>query len=445
MFPIVVGLNYKTAPVEMREKMSIHHSQIAANLQKLHTLRGIEGVVVLSTCNRFEIYAVTKDLDSGIDSIKDFLVGKSQVEREEINKYLYIYTLYPAVNHLFKVASGLDSMVLGESEILGQVGKAYDMAHKAGTANKIINVMFQKSLAVGKKVRTLTGIDQYSTSISYIAVELARQKITSFKDKKILILGAGEMGALTMKHVVAQGASTVMISNRSLERAQKVAADCQGEAVPFSQLEECLAEADIVFSATSSKSFIIGTEQLHFIMKKREKSSILLIDIAVPRDIHPQIKTIKGVDLYDIDDLRSVADSHQNARELAAKDAEKIIEEEMVCFRKWHNSLYVLPTITALKQRAEEIKSSQLEQALAKLGEISPKQEKVIRALANSIMQNFLHVPIMTLKEMSNTPQGHLYTQIIQSTFDLNVDNQSDFMDKKADETMKQLLEMKAE
>lgn len=424
MFPVVVGLNYRTAPVEVRERVSVHHSQMISALQKLKKNSAIEGVVILSTCNRFEIYAVTKEVESGINLIVDFLIKQSKDDNGGIKDYLYFYTLYPAVKHLFRVVSGLDSMILGESEILGQAARAYELSCNTGVNNKIINVMFQKALAVGKRVRTDTCIDHNSTSISYTAVELAKQKLGSFNGKKIIILGAGEMSALTIKHLVAQGASAVLVSNRSLEKAKALATDCQGQAVPLTEIESYLEEADLIFSATASKSFIIGSKLMMNVMKKRQKRSILIIDIAVPRDFEPGVKEIEGVSLFDIDDLRSVVDLHKSAREAAAKEAEKIIDEEMANFKKWHNSLFVLPTIAALQQRGEEIKNAQLDLAMSKLNGISPKQEKVIKSLANSIINKFLHVPITTLKEVSNTPQGHLYTEILQNSFHLEVNEE---------------------
>ena len=422
MFPIVVGLNYKTAPVEVRERVSVHHSQMTSVLKKVQMYSGIEGVVLLSTCNRFEIYAVTTDVETGLNSLKNFMMELSKDEGECIEKYIYTYSLYPTVKHLFRVVSGLDSMVLGESQILGQVAKAYELSCAAEVTNKVINVTFQKALAVGKKVRTETCIDQFSTSISYTAVELAKQITGSFQDKKILILGTGDMSSLTMKHLVAQGASTFIVSNRSMDRARDFAAQCQGQAVPLSDLDLCLEEVDLVFSATASKDFIVKADQMTKVMKKRKHRPLLMIDIAVPRDIDPDIKNIHGISLYDIDDLREVVDSHQSARELAALEAEKIISKEMDLFKDWHNSLSVLPTIAALQQRGEEIKSTLLNQAMPKLEGISPKQEKVIRALANSIINNLLHTPITTLKKVSNTPHGHLYTKVIQNSFALDLD-----------------------
>lgn len=421
MFPIVVGINYRTAPVEVREKFSIHQSQIVGALKELSRHPAIKGVVLLSTCNRMEAYAVTTDMEAGTHCLQEFLIRKFKNDRQGINRCLYTHTLYPAVKHLFGVVSGLDSMVLGESQILGQVAQAYEISSAAGVNNKIIHVMFQRALAVGKRVRTETGIDRYSTSISYTAVELAKERLQSLKDKKILVLGAGEMSALLIKYLAAQGAASLMVVNRSLAKAKEFARDCGAEAVSLAELESCLAEADLVFAATAAAGFVIKAESLQKALAERAGKPVLLIDIAVPRDIEPRVKNMPGVTLYDIDDLRGVVDGHQSAREAAAQEAEKIIEEEMAEFKKWHNSLFVLPTITALRERGEEIKQAQLDLALAKLGNISPKQEKVIRSLANSIVNKFLHVPVTTLKKVSDTPQGHLYTEILQNAFNLKV------------------------
>lgn len=424
MFPVVVGINYRTAPVEVRERVSVHHSQIASALEELHSHPEIKGVVILSTCNRLEVYGTVTEVEAGMHIIQDFLTRQYGDDHGSIQEYIYLHTLYPAVRHLFRVSAGLDSMVLGESEILGQVCKAYELACAAEANNKIINVMFQKALAVGKRVRTDTCIDQHSTSISYTAVELAKEELGEIQDKKILVLGAGEMSELIIKHLVAQGALTLAVSNRSLDRARSLASSYQAKAILFKDLDEYLERADLVFSATASKRFIIEHEQLRQVMIKRHNRPLFLVDIAVPRDIDPEVRKIEGVSLYDIDDLRGVVERHLSAKKEAADKAENIIEEEMASFKKWHNSIFVLPTISALQQRGEEIKNTELMHAFAKLGDLNPKQAQIIRSLANSIMNKFLHVPIVTLKELSNTPQGHLYTEIIQNLFDLNVNEE---------------------
>lgn len=424
MFPVAVGLNHHSASVEIREKMSIHPSQMREALIDLKSYPGLEGVVILSTCNRTEIYAATSDVEVGINSIKKFWSDHHGFDPKVLQQNLYVHTLYDAVRHLFRVVSGLDSMVRGETQILGQVAHAYEQASDVGVTNKAMNVFFQNALAVGKRVRTETQIDQHPVSISYTAVELAKQKFGELRGKQILILGAGEMSSLTAKHLVAAGATTILVSNRSFEKACLLAEEIAGHAVRFDDIDQYLAKVDIVISATASAHFVILPDRMEKMMQERMKRPILLIDIAVPRDIHPDVGAISEITLYDIDDLRGVIDRHHQEREIAAAMAEKIIDEEMTQFLKWHNSLFVIPTIVALQQKGQEIKELLINRALERLGALTPKQEKVIRSMANSIVNQLLHAPITNLKEFANTRQGHLYTEILQNLFDLDVDEE---------------------
>lgn len=401
--------------------MSFHSSRMKEVLKELKGYPELEGVVILSTCNRTEVYAVTTNVEVGIQSVKKFLANHHGVEENVLNQYLYVHTLYDAVRHLFRVTSGLDSMVRGETQIIGQVAQAYQQANEAAVTNKAINVFFQTSLAVGKRVRTETLIDQHPVSISYTAVELAKQHFGELEGIGILIMGAGEMSTLTAKNLVAAGASTVLVSNRSYDKAVLLAKECSGRAVRFDDMDQYLEDVDIVISATASKHFVILPKRMQEIMKHREGRPMLLIDIAVPRDIHPDVGEIPHITLFDIDDLRGVIDHHHQEREIAAANAEKIIEEEMLLFLKWHNSLFVVPTILALQKKGQKIKDAQVERALEHLGGLTPKQEKIVRSMANSIVNHLLHKPITNLKEYATTSQGHLYTEILQNLFDLDV------------------------
>lgn len=405
--------------------MSFHPSQMGKALNDLIKYPALHGIVILSTCNRLEIYAATTDIEVGLNSIKKFLAQHGETEEKQIEQYLYVHTLYDAVRHLFRVVSGLDSMILGETQILGQVGTAYEEAYETKVTNKVINVFFQNALTVGKRVRTETLIDQHPVSISYTAVELAEQKFGELCGKSILILGAGEMSALTAKHLVAAGATSVLVSNRSYDRAVLLAREFSGQAVRFDDMDEYLSQVDIVISATASKHFVLLPERLKQVVLQRKGRPLLLIDIAVPRDIHPDVSDLDGVTLYDIDDLQGVIDKHHHAREIAATLADKIIDEEMTQFLKWHNSLYVIPTIVALQQKAEEIKEVQLNRALDRMGGLTQKQEKAVRSLANSLVNQLLHTPITNLKEFADTRQGHLYTEILQNLFDLDVSEET--------------------
>ncbi len=394
-------------------------------LRGLKNHHALEGVVILSTCNRTEIYAATTDVEVGISSIKQFLANYHGIEEKILNQYLYVHTLYDAIRHLFRVTSGLDSMVRGETQILGQVASAYELANEATVTNKAINVFFQTALAVGKRVRTETLIDQHPVSISYTAVELVKQHFGELEGKGILIMGAGEMSTLTAKNLVAAGASTVLVSNRSYEKAVTLANEFSGLAVRFDEMDKHLTEVDIVISATASTHFVLLPERMQEIMNQRKGRPLLIIDIAVPRDIHPEVGNIPFITLYDIDDLQQVVDRHHQEREIAAEKAEKIIDEEMLLFLKWHNSLFVVPTIVALQQKGQQIKEMQLNRALERLNGLTPKQEKIVRSMANSIVNHLLHIPITNLKEYATTSQGHLYTEILQNLFDLDVEGEN--------------------
>lgn len=425
MFPVIVGLNHRTAPIEVREKTSLHHTALRDALLNLKNHPALQGVVILSTCNRLEIYAATMEVEKGVALIKAFLAAQAGMTTQEMNRYLYTQTLYDTVRHLFRVASGLDSMLLGETQIIGQVAKNYEIAYKNGTTNKVMNVLFQNALTVGKRVRTETQIDQHPVSISYTAVELALRKFGDLNGKSIMIFGAGEMGRLAVKYLVEAGASTVIVSNRSHERAIVLAEEFNGRAIQAEQVDSCLEDADIVISATSSENFVLLPERIAAAMRKRQDKPLMLIDIAVPRDIHPAAGEIDGVTLYDIDSLRGVVDRHQRERELAAQHSEDIIEEEMQQFCKWHNSLFVIPTIVSLQQKGQEIKNAQLERALQRLGALTPRQEEIVRSMANSIVNQLLHIPISNLKDVADTQQGHLYTEILQNLFELDVEEKT--------------------
>ncbi len=421
---VVVGVNHRTAPVEVRETLAFSEHGMGDSLQGLMAYPSIDGCVIISTCNRIEIYAATGEMDEGLKDIGLFLSRKSGVDISEIKNYTYSHTLYDAVRHLFRVISGLDSMVLGETQILGQVRQAYQISCANGTANRVINTLFQQALTVGKRVRTETGIDQNSVSISYTAVELAKQIFGSLHDRTVLILGAGKMSELTALHLVANGVAGVIVSNRSYERAVNLAERFGGKAVKFDQLQRYMEEADIVISCTAATHFVIRYQDVKALMSKQPDKKIMLIDIAVPRDIDPQVNEIPGVRLYDVDDLKHVVDAHLSERKIAAIKAEGIIEEELGEFMKWWSTQFAVPIIAALKKWGEEIKQQELQRALNRLGELSEHDQKVIGSLANSIVNKIMHVPVTMLKEYALTPEGHLYAEVLQNLFALDVSGQ---------------------
>ncbi len=424
MFILIVGLNHRTAPVEIREKLTFTKAKLPMVLDQLTEKKHIEGSVILTTCNRTEIYAAVHDVEKGLQNIKDFISTYCNFNKNDLRQYLYVKTLYDGVRHLFRVASGLDSMVLGETQILGQVKEAYEVSLNNKTTNGVLNALFQHAISVGKKVRTETLIDQNAVSISYVAVELAKQIFGDLSKRKVLVLGAGEMSRLTAKHLLANGVTTIMVSNRSYDRAVEMAKEFKGKAVRFDNLFEQMANADIVISATAARHYIINEVDISNVMKKRKNNTLLLIDIAVPRDIQPEVANIEYVKLYDIDEMQNVIDKNLEERKAKALKAEEIIEEELKNFFDWLDTLYVVPTIIALQRKAEHIKNKELERARNRLNGFSEREEKVIGSMANSIMKQIIHEPIVNLKKYAVSGQGHLYSEICQNLFNLEIEGQ---------------------
>lgn len=421
MYLVTVGLNHRSAPVEVREKLTFPEDRLAEALNKLKSYKEVRGCVILSTCNRTEIYGAVIDVEKGLSGIRDFLARRCHVDKSELKNYLYTYTLYDVVNHLFRVAAGLDSMILGETQILGQVRVAYQQACDYGATNRVLNTLFQQAVSVGKRVRTETEIDRNAVSISYAAVELAKQRLNGLEGRSILVVGAGKISELTAKHLLANGVTDVLVANRSYDKAENLAAQFNGRAVKYENLFDHMAEADIVISATSATGYIIGQKDIHQVMKKRAGRRLFLIDIAVPRDIDPAVAKVKDVDLFDIDDLQHVVDSNLAERKKEAVKAEKIVEQEMDAFLKWLSMQFITPTVAALKQRGEEIKQKETLRAINRLGDLTEREKKVISSMANSIVNQLLHDPVVQLKHYALTHQGHLYCEILQNLFNLEV------------------------
>lgn len=417
----VLGLNHRTAPLEVREKLSFPDYSLKETVSTLHAYEGVESCVIVSTCNRTEIYAVLLD-ERGVDSLWQFLSSYCGYLAAEMKSYTYILTLDEALRHLFRVASGLDSMVLGETQILGQVKQAYLVALEVGTVSSLMNVVFQHALALGKRVRHETGIDKNPVSISYAAVELARQTLGSLEGRSVLIVGAGKMSELTVKHLLANGVSGVIVSNRSYDRAVELARQFGGRAVRFDKLYESILDADIVISCTAAAHYVIKAEFMEPVLADRGHSSMFMIDIAVPRDIDPAVGHLPGVALYDIDSLQSVVDSNLAERRRAASLAEEIIEQRLEEFMCALGTRFVVPTVAALKRRGEEIKQKELQRAINRLGELSDREIKVIGSLANSIVNQLLHEPITRLKDYAQTPEGYHFAEALQKLFDLETE-----------------------
>lgn len=423
MYVLLVGINHHTAPVEIREKLAFTGGVINQAYEYLKDKENLEGAVILHTCNRTEVYATARDIDLGMGALKQFMERFSPLSQEEMERYLYRPNCYDAILNLFRVASGLDSMILGESQILGQVKEAYQGAKDEGASDGVLNTLFQQAISVGKRVRSETEIDRHPISVSSVAVELARNQLGSLAGKKAVVVGAGEMSELTTRYLMEYGLSSVIVSNRSYAKAQAMARLFSGQAVPFDELPAHLDQADIVISCTAASHYVLNMSNCGDILKARQGRRVIIIDIAVPRDVDPALAEIDGVQIYDIDKLQHVIDINHLERKKASRQAQQIIQEELDKFNEKLASLYVVPVISALKEKAELIKKQELKRVFNRL-DLSEREKKVVSTLAHNIINQLLHHPVVNLKEMACSNQGHLYAEVSKKLFDLQVDTE---------------------
>ena len=395
---VVLGLNHKTAPVEVREKLAFDSEDFREAADTLFSrMPEIDEKVILSTCNRVEIYANAESAEKGLWALKKFLYRYHEIPEGTLEEFFYTYNSEEAVEHLFNVAGALDSMVLGEPQILGQVKDAYQSAMKVKATGRILNQLFQKAFSVAKRIRTETAVAENAVSISYSAVELAARIFGHLEGRSVLLIGAGEMIELAGRHLVGQGVKTVLVANRSYERAAKLATELGGSAVHYDSFEQELAGADIIISSTAAPHYVIKKSMVEKAVRHRAGKPIFFIDIAVPRDIEPAINELNNVFLYDIDDLDNVVRENRREREKEAEKAREIVKAEVTQFQQWLERLEVEPTIAAIRQKGEEIKKGELERTLPKLN-LSPEQEEAVRTMASSMINKLLHDPTIHLK-----------------------------------------------
>jgi len=419
MYLLVGGLSHKTAPVEIRETLEISLMKLDEALNDLLVRPSVKEGVIVSTCNRTEIYTIASEVPAGKEDILQFLSHYHEWDPGELAKYLYFYDNREAINHLFKVTSSLDSMVVGEAQILGQVKEAYAHALDRKATSIILNRLFNHAIAVGKKARSQTSIGESAVSISYAAVELAKQIFEDLTGHTVMILGAGEMGELTVQHLVDNGVSSVLVANRTPKRAEELAKRFKGRAVPFDRLVDYVAEADIVISSTAAQEYVINRKDMGRVISKRRGKPIFLIDIAVPRDIDPRVNKLENVFLYDIDDLEGVVKTNVAEREKEARKVHTIIHSEVDEFSSWLHSLDVTPTIAALRKKADEIKAAEVEKIMNKLNGLSEREKNLVRTLAGGIINKLLHQPIVKIKESTRQKDGYVYVESLRQLFDL--------------------------
>jgi len=417
---VIVGLNHRSASVDIRERLSVPENRMGETLHELLSSPMIEEGLILSTCNRVEIFAVVKETEKGLNAVKQFIIeSHPEVSPETLESSLYLYASVDALRHLYRVSSSLDSMIIGEPQILGQIKDAFDQAILHKTTGLILTKAFKKAISVAKRVRTETKISESAVSISYAAVELAKKIFGRLQSKSVLLIGAGEMSELAARHFVSNGVESITIANRSYDRALELAKTFNGLPVPFEEYPAELVKADIVLCSTGASHYLIGPEEVTKAIGLRQNRPIFFIDISVPRNIDPKINELDNIFLYDIDDLQMAVASNLRSREQEALKAEEIITEEIDRFTRWFKSLEAVPMIIALRERAETIRRAELEKVAGKMGNLNTAQREVLEHLTASIVNKLLHKPLTVLKDEVNSRNGSMMLEATRKLFDL--------------------------
>jgi glutamyl-tRNA reductase len=418
----LIGLNHKTAPVELREQLSSTCLPVAAGMDGDKILSAVKESLVLTTCNRVEILLTAEDLDRAFqEAIRTWEAPPHRTEAD-LKPYVYAYRGDDAVQHLFRVASSLDSLVVGEPQILGQLKTAYREAVKNRSTGVIMNRLLHKAFTVAKRIRSETGIADNAVSISFAAVELAKKIFQDLAGKKVLLVGAGEMAELAAEHLVHNQVQEIVVANRTLERAMDLAHRWRGRAVSLQEVPLALSGTDIVISSTGAPEILIRQAEVKAIMKQRKQRPLFFIDIAVPRDIDPEVNQLDNVYLYDIDDLQGVVARNIAARKDEAVQAEGIVREEALKFRNWMNGLEVVPTIVALRNKVEDIRLGELKKAGPVLQELTAEQQRAIEAMSQAMINKILHDPITFLKKPGDPLQVSEQADLTQKIFRLNAE-----------------------
>jgi len=414
------GINHRSAALPIRERYAIGAEKMGEFLQRGARLPHVEELAVLSTCNRVEVYAVSKHPRQAKQQLVQFLAEFQGADRAEIEKHNYYHLGNDAVLHGFRVAGSLDSLILGESQILGQVKEAYRVALEAGTTGRLLNKFFHRVFSVAKRIRTETAIAAHPVSVSYAAVVLAKQIFGNLEKKKALILGAGKMSSLAVKHLKASGVEKFYIANRTLERAEEMARQFGGEAIPFSNFEKWLEDVDLVLTSTNSPGYLIDGELLQAAFRRRKNTPIFFIDIAVPRDVSPDVNQLGNVFLYDVDDLGAVVEANKEGRFREGERALMIVEREVSEFAKVLRTFEVVPTISSLQKKIEKICQVEIDKAFQRLPNLDADSREVVENMASAIIKKVLHDPMVTLKEDHVQSETVDYAALVRKLFRLD-------------------------
>jgi glutamyl-tRNA reductase len=416
---VLIGLNHETAPVEIRERLTFGGDR-ELPFTLIRKIPFVKEFIFLSTCNRVEVLMTTPDPANAEMEIKKVFTESNGIPLGDFERCLYSYHEEEAVKHLFRVAASLDSMVLGEPQILGQIKDAYRQAADQKTSGVILNRLLHKTFSVAKRVRTETGICSHAVSISFAAVELARKIFADLKGKRAMLIGAGEMAELAAEHLISNGVAEIVVANRTLERAIELAQKFKGRAVSLDEVYDQLSKVDIIISSTGAPGLVINYDNVKSVMRARKNRPLFLIDIAVPRDIDPRTNEIDNVYLYDIDDLKGIIELNKAERQKEALRAERIVEEEVIKFKYWLQALDITPIIVSLREKAEQLRLKECRKTLSNMGSLTPEQEKAVHVLTTSIVNKMLHDPITYLKGKNSREHKDIYLDFARQIFNLN-------------------------
>jgi glutamyl-tRNA reductase len=415
----VAGLNHRTAPVEVREQLAVEDDKLRELLRDAQSAGVADELVVISTCNRVEVYGVAEVPGEARAAVFRRLCRQRGIDPAAIEPVLYTHLDDDAVHHAFRVAASLDSMMVGEPQILGQVKDGFALAQSCETVGPTLHTLFTQAFAVAKKVRTDTEIGHHAVSVSFAAVELARKIFAGLGGKAVLLVGAGKMGELAARHLVEHGAFPIYVANRTWARAHEMARALSGTALPFDELPTALASVDIVITSTGASEAVITRETVQHAMHGRRGRPLFFIDIAVPRDVEATVNTLDDVYCYDIDDLKQVVDANIRERAREAQRAESLVEREVAKFRARLSDVEVIPTIVSLRERLEGIRAGEVRKALSRLPDASPETRAAIEALSSAIVNKILHAPITKLRESSRAGAGRSWTEFVHELFGL--------------------------
>ena len=416
---VLVGINHNTAPVELRECIAFSKEESATAVQTLLRHPDLNEVMLFSTCNRVEVLLVTDQKSQAIPTTKEFISDFNKIPLEQFENSLYVHEGDEAVRHVFRVASSLDSMMVGEPQILGQIKDAYRTATGINTSGVILNRLLHRTFFVAKRIRTETGIGDRAVSISFAAVELGRKIFGTLEGKTVLLIGAGEMAELAVEHLIRNKAGDIYVANRTFENGVGLAKKFNGQALRFEEITDCLKFIDIIISSTGASDFVITRNQVKGILRDRRSRPLFFIDIAVPRDIDPAVNRLSNSYLYDIDDLKNVVDENIEDRQQEAVKAERIVDEAVINFRQWHASLDVVPTIKALRAKVESIAQAEIKKTLQS-SKFPDSGSEALNKMAGSLVNKILHDPTIFLKKNGMLADRSLYIDAVRKLFKLD-------------------------